>query len=94
MKRIFKYNLSITDRQNIIVPKNSQALSVGVQNGESKIWVLIDDQETELENLTVIIHGTGHNANDVKNAKFLGTIMLCRESLVFHVFVQKKEDTV
>ena len=93
MKTVYKYSLRVTDSQVITLPKGSKILSVGEQHGNIRLWALVDTTEPEAEQHTIIVHGTGHNANDVEGATFIGTVFLADGSLVFHVF-EKQEGGV
>ena len=52
------------------------------------LYALVDTKETKTKDVTIIIHGTGHNADDVDAAHFLGTVKLMNGQLMFHVFYQ------
>lgn len=88
MKRIYKYNLESTDKQIISLPYNSQLLSVAEQYENIVLYALVDTKEAKTKDVTIIIHGTGHNADDVDAAHFLGTVKLMNGGLMFHVFYQ------
>lgn len=44
MKRIFKYQLEITDRQTILLPHDAEILSVQVQNQKPCLWAKVDEK--------------------------------------------------
>lgn len=89
MKRIFKYNLSICDKQFVEMPKCAQILSVAIQGNSVKMWALVDP-DAEKEERLIICHGTGHDASDVTADMFIGTILTYCDSLVFHFFDPQK----
>lgn len=84
MKTIWKYTLDVEDKQFIAVPLNTELLSVQVQNEEPQLWALVDENEISRVNAKIIIHGTGHPANDIEGMKFLGTFQLYNGSFVGH----------
>jgi len=86
MKRVFKYDLEVSDRQTLALPRGAKILSVGLQHGNIKVWALVDDTYSETEDRTFVMHGTGHNADDVVGLQFIGTVIMLNDNLVFHVF--------
>ena len=90
MKRIYKYVLGIVDSQELSLPLGSKVLSVEEQYGNIVLYALVDTEWSELEIYSVIIHGTGHQANDIENYCFLGTVKLADGQLIFHVFYRKE----
>lgn len=89
MKTIHKFPLAIVDRQTIITHSGAEVLSVQVQKTIPSLWMLVDT-EMPKEQMTIRIHGTGHEVFDYQNIeKFIGTIQLHKGSLVLHVFKEK-----
>ena len=87
METIWKYELEVTDTQNIQMPKNAQILSVEMQSGTPVLYALVDtDNNPEI--CLIEIFGTGHEIiNDLGvRRKYLGTFMMRNDRLVFHVF--------
>ena len=82
MKRIYKYNLESTGKQTLTLPYNSQLLSVAEQYENIVLYALVDTKETKTKDVTIIIHGTGHNVDDVDAAHFLGIVKLFKENLL------------
>lgn len=86
MKRIFKYDLKIADYQEIKMPIGAEVLSVQLQDGDLKIWAIVDP-EKEVEVRHFEIYGTGHELSNNGPRKFLGTVQqntyMC---MVWHVF--------
>lgn len=90
MRRIFKYQLDVVDRQVVRAPRGWKPLSVGVQRDMVCIWASVDP-DAEVVDHVFWIHGTGHRAVAVEvGAEFLGTVLLHGGDLVFHVFVAKE----
>ena len=94
MKRIYKYYIAITDEQEVVLPVGAKILSVGraADNARNSlsIWAIVDDAEMDTKTRCVLVHGTGHPANDVGDAyDFLGTVI--DDMLVWHVFVGRAD---
>lgn len=93
MKRIFKYQLGVSDEQVVNLPIGSRILSLQVQRGIPCIWAIVDDQEVKTSPIKVLMFGTGHSISDedTKN-RFAGTIQF--RDLVFHVFLKYDYDNI
>lgn len=87
MKRILKYTLDIVDYQELTLSENSKILSVANQRDNIVLYALTDELSTCT--YAIIMHGTGHPADDVIGAQFIGTVSLYNGSLVFHVFARR-----
>ena len=89
MQSIWKYTLEITDLQILEIPAGAEILTVQMQRGQPRIWVLVD---TTVQKEIIKIHtaGTGHPVSDAVNLKYIGTYQ-SNDLLVFHVF---KETTI
>ena len=81
--KIYKYVLTITGYQTVMMPRDAQILCVQMQRGVPCLWALVDEQLPEVGRV-IQICGTGH---DLPNGvgKFIGTFQP-NDSLVFHAF--------
>lgn len=89
MKRvIYKFQLEVTDVQDIEMPHGSILLSVQTQNEKPCLWVLVYNTEAEIEviRLRTIETGTPISDEDFDPLDFIGTYQLERGSYVGHVF--------
>ena len=86
MKTIWKYTLEAEDTQTILMPEGAQLLCVQSQKGQPCLWALIEEQNKLLVPRKIIIHGTGHRADDANAVNYVGTFQLRDGLLVFHVF--------
>ncbi len=84
MKSIWKFQLDVTDRQVLCVPKGMKILSVRTQRETPCLWALVDPDAKSVP-LTIYVYGTGHPVPD-NPGRFIGTVFLSGRSLVFHVF--------
>lgn len=95
MKTIWKFDAHIilngmalslrTDEFTIKMPKGAKVLSVQMQYGEPRLWVLVDDTQP-LESREFYWRGTGHNCDGVEPGSFVGTVQMQGGDLIFHLF--------
>lgn len=85
--RIYKYDLEITDMQDIKTFRGARVLSAAEQDGKLRIWALVDIDE-EYRNKSIQIIGTGnpisYNIAEY-NWEFVGTVLMSN-GLVWHIF--------
>lgn len=89
MKRIiYKYQLSIKDYQEILLPKDSEILTIQLQGENACMWVLIDLNEPERFARKIEIFGTGQiiNYDMGVDRKYISTFQMHGGQLVFHAF--------
>jgi hypothetical protein len=86
--KIYKYPLDITDEQDVLMPSNHHALSVGAQNGQLFVWAGVDETKGKVP-VKFYIVGTGNPADHVTadGARFVGTVHM--PPFVWHVFVME-----
>ena len=87
-KTIWKYDVPMEDYFEIDMPKDAQILTVQTQNGEPKLWALVNLDITILEKRKFRHSGTGHPITD-DNMDYIGTYQLHGGGLIFHVFEVK-----
>lgn len=83
---IWKYTLN-PGRTLLEIPSGGQVLTVQVQHGEVRIWVLVRP-EASLVTREFTVYGTGHEVPEDPTCTraYLGTIQMAEGSLIFHVF--------
>lgn len=86
MNTVHKQTLMIETKQELLVPVNTEFLSVAVQNGDICIWYKCNPSVKKVTR-KIYIHGTGHEISNI-DAKFIGTILLADATLVFHIFAE------
>lgn len=87
MRKIYKYELLTENVQFIETYSNFEPLTIEVQNEKPVLYAIIDD-ETEKRSVKILTYGTGFVIGSyVTDNDFIGTYMLCDNSLVFHVFI-------
>lgn len=83
MKKIWKFQLQVTDTQIVEMPVGAEILSLQVQHSVPCIWALVDDHVGR-EKVTFTAYGTGHDV--YHRSGYVGTYQLHTGTLVFHVF--------
>lgn len=83
--QVWKYELAVTDRQELEVPKGARFLHVDTQRGTPCLWAIVDPQ-AEKEPRYIRIAGTGHDVTKEECMEYLGTFMIVGGNFVGHVF--------
>lgn len=90
MNKIYKFELTIEDEQEITMPAGSRILqTVQIQDGKVVIWAFCPMTDNT-EKVTVMTFGTGNRIPDeITNEKliYIGTYQ--KEWFVGHVFLKK-----
>lgn len=86
MRKVFKYELELTDLQFIDTFAGWKPLSVQVQGEAVCLWAEVDDEEPQAR-YQVFVHGTGHELHPTAEV-FVGTFQLMAGGLIFHVFTE------
>jgi hypothetical protein len=86
-QRIYKYELELTDHQNIQLPIGAEILTVGNQNELVCLWALIDPV-AEKEFRQIEIFGTGMPIlSDMGTSReYISTFQMDGGKLVLHAF--------
>lgn len=87
MRKIWKWELDVTDRQSVYLPQGAQILDVQVQNGQVCMWAIcLPSLPTQPRYIG--IYGTGNPLPDVDldNARYISTFQMHGGALVFHAF--------
>lgn len=84
MLSIWKFELAVTDAQDIVMPRESEILCVQIQFGKPCLWAKVDDT-LSTESRQILTYGTGHVMID-KTVKYIGSYQLDGGMLVYHVF--------
>jgi len=82
-RKVFKYDVVMDDTFKLSLPQGAEVLSVGVQFGEPRMWVLVEPTAPVVER-TFRVAGTGHHITG--SLKFIGTFQLEGGALIFHLF--------
>ncbi len=82
---VWKFTLSPQYMNTFLVPKGGKVLSVQSQQGEPRMWILVDRTEP-VEPRNFAIYGTGHTIKPEHAGSFIGTFQQEAGALIFHVF--------
>ena len=86
-KKIFKYQLEVTDSQFVSMPQGSKIISVEEQSDKVVIYAIVRPLGQREEKHEIKILGTGHPVSfDENEYSFVGTVKLAGGELMFHVF--------
>ncbi len=84
--------LSIQDKQIISLPGNKvEPIAVKEQNGRLVMYYTTDldihsiSHEGPLQDMTILIAGTGHTRSDIEKADYIGTVAMSN-GLVWHCY--------
>jgi len=90
METIYKYELEITDLQEISIPDKAKILTVQLQHGTPCLWCLVNP-EMHLRPYHIVTKVTGRDIEDGFNGEYVGTYQLkCKLAdgdFVGHVFI-------
>ena len=86
-KSIWKFELEVTDKQEIKMPAGAEILTVQTQYGIPCLWAMVDT-EKDLSERLIEIFGTGHRVPQDMGVmrEYIGTFQLRGGELVFHAF--------
>lgn len=85
--KIYKYEIEVTDKQTLQLPKLSKILSIQVQDDNIMLWTLVGDYTNLVDYRFIECYGTGHEINSLKELVFLATIQY--RGGVWHFFERK-----
>ena len=86
-QRIWKYQLKLTDGQNISMPKGAEILTVQVQDGSPCLWALVDPKaETEARFIEIFGTGSPILSDMGVSREYISTFQMREGSFVFHAF--------
>lgn len=88
MKTIWKFNVKITDSQEIEMPKGAKVLTVQMLAGHINLWAIVDTDAEKVKR-TFHVYGTGNPLPEIdlmrQTRSYVGTVQQA-EFYVWHVF--------
>ena len=81
---ILKYQLDITDVQNVMLPRGGEILCVQAQGSALCLWAMVNPSEPKHPRGIEII-GTG-NPVQTTNRRYVSTVQMYGLAAVWHVF--------
>lgn len=85
MKQIWKFALSISGEQCVVMPRGAEILCVQMQHNQPQLWALCDPGQPNGAPRTISIHGTGNNVPD-NPGRYIGTFQMSGGALIWHAF--------
>jgi hypothetical protein len=85
-KTVWKFPLSITDHQSIMLPVGARILSVQFQGDQLCLWALVDLDERLVRRRTILIYGTGNPIDSEIEMQYIDSVQDVQ--LVWHIFEQ------
>jgi len=85
MRTVYKYPLDLADVQEVRLPRASEILHVGEQDGSLFLWAWVNTSEPR-ESVTIALCGTGHPAPEPLEARHIGSVVMLGDRLVWHFF--------
>lgn len=86
-KTIWAFPLSIVDQQQIVLPTDYTILSVQMQDGQPRLWALVDPLASTTS-IVIDCPKAGHPIASV--GTFIGAIQY--NSLVYHFFIRNNKE--
>lgn len=87
MKTIWKFELDITDGQEITMPSlNAPIIAVQAQNDKICLWAVVNPEFKQPQIRKIFIVGTGNPFPDVQSFRYLDTVQTHDGRAVWHVF--------
>jgi hypothetical protein len=91
VKTIWKHTLKMVDGpQELVCPVGSKPLSCEQQDGEIRVWMLVNSSNRDTESWTFWIAGTGHPLPIPEKTPFAFLNSLVMGPFVWHVFYKSK----
>ena len=87
MKTIYKYPLSLVDRQDLSLPRGAEILDVQLQCGQLCLWAIVDTDAKFRSDYVVRIEGTGQGPIPFDHRSSLLRRTIQQRGMVWHVFV-------
>lgn len=87
MKKIYKYELSVKEKQSVGLPVGAKIIRVGDIDGKFYLWAIVDPEIKETQFRSLEFYKTGQPIEDDSNLTYLGlcTLFIMQE-LGLYVF--------
>ena len=84
-RRIWKFELKVTDQQFVSMPKDPEILSVQYQGQQLCVWAMVEPENVK-KPYRFLIFGTGSPLPNEHWGTYLATVQDPHRPLVWHVF--------
>jgi len=82
---IWKFQIPVADDFKILMPSGARLLDVQAQHGVPQLWAVVI-QSNPMVPRSLALRGTGHPADGLVSAVYVGTFQVSGGGLVFHLF--------
>jgi len=93
MRTIYKYEIEITDRFTIDMPRNATPFACQVQQGKPQMWAIVNPEAPIVPKHFRLI-GTGHPILNPNDLRYIGTFPMSEVKLVWHLFEETETHTM
>lgn len=83
-KKIWKWNIDVVDRQELMIPAGAKILTVQPQSGGYSLWALCNEKMPK-QPRQIAIYGTGIPMPS-DPGEYIATFQMYGGNLVFHAF--------
>lgn len=84
-KKMVIYKYTIAPETHINLPVDAKVLSVQMQHGSPRMWILYDDNAPKIERSFILLP-TGDIASAIELKEFIGTFQMHNGDYVWHLF--------
>ena len=85
MKVIYKFRLSLKQKQEILLPTGFKYLDIQPQDGQLMLWALVDENPESQQLVKIHVYATGERIDDESTlSTYLKTVK--GGSYVWHIF--------
>lgn len=85
MKKIFKYELDITDHQTVTMPADAQILTIQNQGPRVQLWALVDPERPNVYR-KIECHGTGNPIPQPNELTYIASVQTHQGQFIWHFF--------
>ena len=82
---IYKYPITITDLQIVLLPLNSTILTIQMQGNTLCLWAEVEETNTDTEERIIELIGTGHKMSNILR-NYIGTVQQFGGGLIWHIY--------
>ncbi len=92
IKRIIQHPIDVKDKQVVLLPKGAKILAVQPQLDKLFLWVLADPKGVNDTPVTIRIFGIYSDIHNSEALQYIGIFSMYDSFLVFHAFLEKRND--
>jgi hypothetical protein len=85
MKKIFKYELAITDSQTVTMPTGAEILTIQNQGPRIQLWALVAEGQPPVAR-KIECHGTGNPIQNANGLTYIASVQTHQGQFIWHFF--------